>query len=523
MNTAASSGSSTRTVLIAMTLANAMILVDQTAVPLAIPAIIKQYGVAAQSAQWVLNASLLVLSGFLVLGGRLGDLLGRRRIFILGAVLFTSASAIGGLAPTFVILLLARAAQGLGGALMLPATVAIIGASFGPATRGKALGTMGGAAAVAGALGPTIGGVLTSAVSWRLVLLVNVPIAAACVVATLAAVPKDPARHGNVHVDLLGTLLLFLAIAGLVFGLTSTQGASFLSFEVGGSVLVAVVSALAFVVWERRAKEPLMNLSLLRRTPNYLGATISQGLAGMAEMGLGLLLPLLLILNLGMSPALAGLALIPTTIPMVILAPVAGRWYDRSGGRPPIVVGFLILAVSGLALAAGVSDGYLALLPGLLLFGTGLALVLTVNDPVSIDSVAESEDGQASGVSATAEQAGGAIGIAALYALFHATYVSRLHYLIDTGPLKNLSDKQYEALRSALVAAEQTGLHPKQFGDQALVHYLLPALRASERGQAFAFVAVAVIALLGAALGARLVRRPVGGLNPEEAGVTPGS
>jgi hypothetical protein len=145
-----------------------------------------------------------------------------------------------------------------------------------------------------------------------------------------------------------------------------------------GPLAVAVVTAVAFLWWEHRAADPLMDLGLLRRTPNYLGATISQGLAGMVEMGLGLIFPLLLI---------------PTTVPMIFLSTAVGRWYDRSGGRPPLVVGFSVLAVSGIALGLGVhalgptTHDYFFLLPGLLLFGTGLALVLTANDPVSLDSV----------------------------------------------------------------------------------------------------------------------------------------
>jgi len=144
------------------------------------------------------------------------------------------------------------------------------------------------------------------------------------------------------------------------------------------------------VLRERRAHNPLMSLRLLREKPNYLGATLSQGLAGMAEMGLGLIFPLVLILNLQLDPALAGLALIPTTVPMVVMAPLAGRWYDRSGGRPPMITGFALLAVSGVALAIGVGqNNYFWLLPGLLIYGTGLAIVLTVNDPVSLDTVPE--------------------------------------------------------------------------------------------------------------------------------------
>ena len=484
--------------------------------PLALPAIQKQFGVGTQVAQWVLNASLLTLSGFLILGGRLGDLFGRRRVFLIGAITFATASAVGGLAPLFPVLLLARVFQGLGGALMLPGSVAIVNSTFPSSERGKALGTMGGIAAIAGALGPTIGGVLTSVLSWRFVLLVNVPLALVCVVATLRSVPADRDQRSEVHLDLPGAILLFIAIVGLVFGLTETQSESFASPEVAGSLGIAVLSAVIFVRRELRIAHPLMDLRLLRSTGNYLGSTLSQGLAGMAEMGLGLLFPLLLILNLGMSPALAGLALIPTTIPMVVLSSGAGRWYDRAGGRPPLVIGFGVLALSGLALYAGTSQhDYLGLLPGLLIYGTGLALVLTVNDPVSLDSVADDQAGEASGVSATAEQAGGAIGIATLYSLFHAVYVGRLHQLVNSGPLKDLTNKQYEELRSALQAAEQTGLKPHHF-DQSLVQYLQPAYKAADRGYSAAFLAVTVISLLGMVVTARLVRRPSG-----DAGIVP--
>ena len=503
-----------------MILANAMILVDQTAVPLALPSIMKQFGVGTAVAQWVLNASLLALSGLLILGGKLGDVLGRRRIFLLGTILFTAGSAIGGFAPDFVVLLAARVVQGAGGAMMLPGSVAIVNAAFSASQRGRALGTMGGAAAVAGALGPTIGGVLT-ALSWRLVLLVNVPLAVGCVAATLASVPAGkPAKRGT-RVDVLGAALLCVAIVGLVYGLTETQDEGFVSAQVLGALVLAVAASASFVWWERRAAQPLMDLGLLRRTPNYLGSTLSQALAGMAEMGLGLLFPLLLILNLGMNPALAGLALMPTTLPIVVLSQLAGKWYDKAGGRPPLVAGFGILAVSGLALWAGVSQhNYVGLLPGLLLYGTGLALVLTVNDPVSLDSVGEEASGEVSGVSATAEQAGGAVGIAVLYAIFHTVYVQRLHQLIDTGPLTDLSSRQYEQLRNALQAAEQTGLSPHHF-DTAFIPYLEPAYRASDRGYAAAFVAVAVIGLAGTLLTAFLVRRPAG--SPNEATTTAAS
>ena len=181
-------------VLVAMTLANAMFLVDQTALPLALPDIADGLRVSSVSVQWVLNASLLPLAGLTVLGGRLGDLFGRRKIFVIGSVLFAGASALGGLAPTFTVLLVARMLQGSGGALMLPATVAIVSATFSRSAEGRALGTMGGVAAVAGALGPTIGGVLTDAISWRAVLLINIPLLVLTLLFTLAPAVAEAAK-----------------------------------------------------------------------------------------------------------------------------------------------------------------------------------------------------------------------------------------------------------------------------------------------------------------------------------------
>lgn len=276
---------SLRLVLISMTLANAMILVDQTAVPLILPSVMNTFHIGSALAQWVLNASLLPLAGLLVLGGRLGDLLGRRRIFLLGAALFGGASAVAGLAPEFWILLLARVLQGCGGALMLPATVAIISSEYPPADRGRALGAMGGTAAIAGALGPTIGGTLTSLLSWRAVLLINLPLLLLVVWFTLRAVPADKKTNGKVHVDLTGALLLCVTQVGVVFGLSQTAVWPVGSPGVWLPVVVGAGAGVLFVLRERRAHNPLMSFALLGRHRNYLGATVSQGLPGWRRWG----------------------------------------------------------------------------------------------------------------------------------------------------------------------------------------------------------------------------------------------
>lgn len=494
-------------VLTAMTLANAMILVDQTAVPLALPQIMKTFHVGSQEVQWVLNGSLLPLAGLLVFGGRLGDLLGRRKVFLFGTVLFAVASAVGGMAPSMAVLLGARVVQGVGGALMLPTSVAIVSAAYPARRRGWALGTMGGAAAVAGALGPTIGGVLTSALSWRAVLLINVPLAVGAVILARRYVAADQVSSERQHPDISGTALLSLTIVGLVFGLSQSQSWGWSTPSVLGPLAIAAVAAVGFVVRERRATSPLVDFALLRHR-NYLGASLSQLLSGFAEIGLGLIFPLLLIINLQMSPVLAGLALIPTTVPMVLVAPLAGRWYDRVGGRPPLVVGFVLLAVSGAMLAWGVADAtYVAILPGLLVYGVGLALVLTTNDPVSLDTIPQADQGQASGVSATAEQFGGAIGIAVLYSIFHATYVQQLHERVNASSLPDLNDAAYQTLRAGIQAAETTGLNVDAFV-APLRRYLGIAEVSSQHAYTLTFLAVTALSLVAAVLVAWLVRKP---------------
>jgi MFS family permease len=210
---------------------------------------------------------------------------------------------------------------------MLPTTIAIVSAAYPGAERGRALGTMGGAAAIAAGFGPVIGGVLTATLGWRSVLLINAPLAVLAVAATLRSVPADPPRTEPAHIDLRGTVLLSICLIGLVFGLAQSQVWGWTSAGVLLPLAASVVAVAGFVVVERRTADPLLEFGLLRRYPNYLGSTVSQGIAGMAEMGLGLLFPLLLILNLRMDPGLAGLALIPTTLPMVAVAPLAGRWY----------------------------------------------------------------------------------------------------------------------------------------------------------------------------------------------------
>ena len=402
--------------LVAMTLANSMILVDQTAVPLATTDVIRDFDVGSNLGQWVMTANILPLAALMVLGGKLGDLLGTRRVFLFGGVVFGCATALAGFSQDMPWMIAARVAQGTGAALMMPNAVAITSAVWPHKRRGYALGVLAGGSAFFAALGPVLGGLLTS-IDWRLVFLINVPLALATILITLSATPPLAPSKERQSIDYAGAATFGLAIAGLVFGLAQGQPEGWTSAQTVIPLIVSAVSLVAFVVIEHRVSEPMIEFRLFRNV-NFLAANISQVLAGSIELGLGYLIPFFLLLVIGVGPAVAGIVLLPGTIPIILAGPLAGRMFDRVGGRMPLVIGFLCLAASGVALAFGTgAESAAALIPGLVLQGLGLGIVLTVNDPTGLNSVPEEDAGQAAGVINTTEQMGGAIGIAALSAV----------------------------------------------------------------------------------------------------------
>jgi EmrB/QacA subfamily drug resistance transporter len=492
--------------LVAMTLANSMILVDQTAVPMAIPAAVNGLHANPEIGQWVLTANILPLAALMVFGGRLGDLVGLRRIFLVGAVVFIASSALAGGAQSIEWLIAVRLLQGCGAALMMPTSMAIVSAVFPVGTRGRALGILAGGSAAFAAAGPVFGGALTEFIGWRAVFFVNVPLAALTVLLTLAAAPDlRPEPGSRRSIDYRGLVAFTVGTGALVLGLGQVPQWGAASAPTLATVAVGVAALAAFVLIERRAEAPLMKFGLFRYI-NFSAANISQLLAGAVELSLALLLPLYLLLILEMSPATAGAALIPATVPIIVVAPLAGRFFDRLGGRWPLTAGFLILALSLFWLAIFMSDrSYATLIPALVLQGVGLGIVLTVNDPVSLNAVPSGDRGQASGIDDTSEQLGGAIGIAALSALFLGYYRhlvdDRLHH---QGVF--LSGDQVERFRHFILSAEQTGLGKAHV--PPLARRVLP-----DAGDAFVSsfeltMAVAgLIAVVGAAVCFVMVRR----------------
>jgi EmrB/QacA subfamily drug resistance transporter len=490
--------------LAAMTLANSMILVDQTAVPLATPDAVEGLGASLDLGQWLLTANILPLAALMVFGGRLGDLLGLRRVFLGGAAIFCVATALAGGAQDIEWMIAARFVQGVGAALMMPTAMAIVSSVFPRERRGTALGILAGASAFFAAMGPVLGGLLTS-IDWRLVFLINVPLALLTIAITLRETPRLEPGSERPAIDYPGLVSFGIGIAAVVFGLSQGEPQGWLSADTVVPLAVGIASLSAFVAIELRVDQPMIDFRLFRHL-NFLASNISQVLAGMVELGLGFLLPFYLLLVVGVSPAVAGLALIPGTIPVILVGPLAGRAFDRVGGRIPLVVGFGVLAASGAALAIGASDASVwALVPGLVLQGIGLGVVLTVNDPTGLTAVDDRDVGQAAGMINTSEQLGGAIGIAMLTALELGRYFDILREKLAARGI-DPTPEQYDDVRDFIIEAEQRGFnHVQESRVVQIVHDDL--INAHVDAFQLTFAAGGAIALLGAVVCFVLVRR----------------
>jgi EmrB/QacA subfamily drug resistance transporter len=494
-----------RITLAAMTLSSSMILVDQTAVPIAAPhAIIGLHAQISQS-QWLMTANILPLAALMVFGGRLGDLFGMRRVFLIGAVIFALATTAMGASQGIAWAIAARAVQGTGAALMMPTALAIVSAVYPDEEKGSALGILAGASAFFAALGPVLGGVLT-AIDWRLVFLVNVPLAVLAIFLTLRWTPEvEPDPDASRELDLPGVITFALAVGLLIFGLSEGPQAGW--GQPGTLVPIAIGFALipVFLVIERRSDNPMINFKLFRHQ-NFLAANLSQVLAGMIELGLGFLTPFFLLLVVGVSPTVAGIALIPATVPVILAGPLAGKAFDRFGGRWPLVGGFLVLAASGIVLAVSVSSqSAWALAPGLLLQGLGLGVVLTVNDPTGLTAVPDKDSGEAAGMINTSEQLGGALGIAILEAIELGVNFSKLQDHFDERGIHPTAH-QTEVGRNVILEAEQKGIN--HVSDSGILHVIKPDVIASHvTAFEVTFFASSAIALLGALVTFILVRK----------------
>jgi EmrB/QacA subfamily drug resistance transporter len=405
-----------RGVLAATILGSGMAQLDGTVVNVALPRIGKDLGAGLTALQWTVNAYTLTLAGLLLLGGALGDRLGRRRIFVLGTVWFTAASIGCALAPDPALLIAMRALQGIGGALLTPGSLAILEAVFRKDDRAPAVGAWSGLGGVATAIGPVLGGVLVGVASWgwRLVFLINVPLAVMVIVLAGRFIPETRDEQASGKLDVLGVVLAATGLAGLVYGLTEGPQDGWAAGAVI-SLVVGVGLLVGFVVVEARGSNPVMPLRLFA-SRDFTAANIVTLVVYAALSGSLFLIPVQLQKVSGYSPVAAGSALLPVTLVMLLLSARMGRVAQRIGPRWPMTIG-PIVAGAGLAMLTrvGADASYLTdMLPGVLVFSLGLSATVAPLTSTVLAAAPAHQVGVASAVNNDVARAAGLLAVAVL-------------------------------------------------------------------------------------------------------------
>jgi EmrB/QacA subfamily drug resistance transporter len=502
---AASEQTIKRVTLVACILGSGIALLDGTVVNVALPTIQRALGGGLAAQQWVVNGYLLTLGSLILVGGSLGDLYGERRVFALGVGGFGIASALCAAAPSIGVLVVARALQGVTGALLVPSSLAVIVNTFGPEERGGAIGTWTAWGAIAGVLGPLAGGELLAIASWRWIFVINIPLAAACVWLILAAIPPMPARaRGGRHVDYPGALLCALGLGGPVFALIEQPRLGWSSAAVYLPLIAGVALLGVFAFYESRAKDPMLPLVLFRRR-NFSAGNV-ETLAMYAGLAILFFFLVLFLQQIGgYSPLKSGLATLPVTVLMFFLSRRFGALADRFGPRFFMGVGPLVGA-GGLLLfqMTGVKAGYLSeVLPPLLIFSLGLSMTVA---PLTAAVLAgsEKEAGIASGVNNAVARVAGLLGTAAVGAAIASSFASSIDSRLSGAALGS-------AARAAIVEAKRLPLGlPKLRGmPSAQAHAIRTAAEgASLHSFHVGMMIAAALLAIGGVVGAAGIRNP---------------
>jgi EmrB/QacA subfamily drug resistance transporter len=406
-------------VLVLICLAQFMVVLDATIVNVALPSIQSDLNLSDSSLQWIVNAYTLVFGGFLLLGGRLGDLLGRKRLFLVGLVIFTGASFLDGIASSESMLIGARALQGLGAALISPAALSIIATTFEEgAERARALAVWAAIAIGGSAVGLILGGALTQYFSWPWIFFVNVPVGIAAFALSFRLIPESRDEHAHRSYDIAGAVTVTGGLMTLVYALVGAQSAGWTSTRTLGLFGLAFALLAAFVVIEQRAKAPLVRLSIFR-VRSLLTANVAMFLAMSGMFAMFFFNTLYIQQVLGYGPLEAGLAFLPFTAGIMVSAGLASTFAPRLGVRPVAVVGFLLAAAGLLLLTQLPVDGsYVAnVLPALILSSLGMGAVFMPLTLIATTGLDDDDQGLASGLFNTSQQIGGALGLAVLSTL----------------------------------------------------------------------------------------------------------
>jgi EmrB/QacA subfamily drug resistance transporter len=394
-----------------------MIMLDNTVVFVALSSIQSDLHISQSELEWVVSGYALTFAVLMLTGGKLADMFGRRRIFIVGLTIFTASSLACGLATGAGFLIGARVVQGVGAALMNPATLSIIVATFPPRQRGTAIGIWVGVSAMALAIGPLIGGILTEQINWSWIFFINVPVGIAGIIVSRLVITESRDESEEQRLDLPGLLSSAIGLFGLTYALIEGNNYGWSSGRILASFAVAAVGLVSFVVLEHRQRVPMLDLSLFKNS-TFAGANLTMLLVALAMFGVFFFNSLYLGQVLGYSPIQTGAAFLPLTVLIVFVAPLAGRFSDKIGSRWLMGAGLVLLSGSLLSFSTlGVDSTFWDIVPGLILGGFGMSLAMTPTTAAAMGSVPVDKAGVGSAVLNSMRQVGGSLGIALMGAI----------------------------------------------------------------------------------------------------------